>query len=153
MQVRCSSAHYCIILSRTVNKNVSGFMLVFHVKTTYSTWQKLNMDTILISDENYIRQTGCINLCTCHLYFSAKIAGQLSDESCFGLIFGINTLIGTGLQSILTLVLIQTLKLPIASQYYTISGLYMLLASMWLLVWMVNIFKQKQNIQNDIQYS
>ncbi|PZC87308.1 thiamine transporter 2 [Helicoverpa armigera] len=83
---------------------------------------------------------------------SAKIAGQLSDESCFGLIFGINTLVGTGLQSILTLVLIQTLKLPIASQYFAISGLYLLLASVWLLGWMINMCRQKQTINVNNQY-
>ncbi|CAD0195259.1 unnamed protein product [Chrysodeixis includens] len=83
---------------------------------------------------------------------SAKIAGQLSDESCFGLIFGINTLIGTGLQSLLTLILIQTLKLPIDSQYFSVSGLYLLLASIWLLGWMVNMCKQKRNIHNNAQY-
>lgn len=83
---------------------------------------------------------------------SAKIAGQLSDESCFGLIFGINTLIGTGLQSILTLVLIQSLKLPIASQYFAISGLYLLLASTWLLGWMITTCRQKRSINVDNQY-
>lgn len=83
---------------------------------------------------------------------SAKIAGQLSDESCFGLIFGINTLVGTGLQSILTLVLIQSLKLPIASQYYALSGLYLLLASVWLLGWMGNVCRQKRSISVNNQY-
>ncbi|XP_045524880.1 thiamine transporter 2-like isoform X1 [Pieris brassicae] len=77
---------------------------------------------------------------------SAKIASQLSDESCFGLIFGINTLIGTGLQSILTLVLIQTLDLPIHAQYYFISGFFLLLASFWLLGCIIHFFKQKHSI-------
>ncbi|KAL0895427.1 hypothetical protein ABMA27_011550 [Loxostege sticticalis] len=66
---------------------------------------------------------------------SAKIASQLSDESCFGLIFGINTLVGTGLQSLLTLVLIQALQLPVAAQYLSLSGLFLLLAAAWLLGW------------------
>ncbi|KAJ8735012.1 hypothetical protein PYW08_014262 [Mythimna loreyi] len=83
---------------------------------------------------------------------SAKIAGQLSDDSCFGLIFGINTLVGTGLQSILTVVLIQALKLPIASQYFVISGLYLLLASVWLLGWMINVCRQKRSITVNNQY-
>ncbi|KAJ8733805.1 hypothetical protein PYW07_014356 [Mythimna separata] len=83
---------------------------------------------------------------------SAKIAGQLSDDSCFGLIFGINTLVGTGLQSILTVVLIQALKLPIASQYFALSGLYLLLASVWLLGWMVNVCRQKRSISVNNQY-
>ncbi|XP_045488336.1 reduced folate transporter isoform X2 [Pieris rapae] len=77
---------------------------------------------------------------------SAKIASQLSDESCFGLIFGINTVIGTGLQSILTLVLIQTLDLPIQAQYYFISGFFLLLASLWLLGCTIYFFKQKHSI-------
>ncbi|GBP16230.1 Thiamine transporter 2 [Eumeta japonica] len=53
---------------------------------------------------------------------SAQVAGQLSDDGCFGLIFGINTLIGTGLQSLLTFVLISenALELPIVSQIYAI---------------------------------
>ncbi|CAG5036403.1 unnamed protein product [Parnassius apollo] len=83
---------------------------------------------------------------------SAKIASQLSDESCFGLIFGINTLIGTGLQSILTAVLIQSLQSHITSQYYSISGLFLLAASCWLLVWMVYNFKQKKSIHINNQY-
>ncbi|CAK1548680.1 unnamed protein product [Leptosia nina] len=77
---------------------------------------------------------------------SAKIASQLSDESCFGLIFGINTLVGTGLQSLLTLILIQTLDLPIHAQYYYLSGFFLLLASVWLLGWMVHVCKQKHSI-------
>lgn len=77
---------------------------------------------------------------------SAKIAGQLSDESCFGLIFGINTLVGTALQSIMTAVMIQALTLSIHSQYYTISGLFLLLASFWLLGWMFNSCRQKHRI-------
>ncbi|XP_068628496.1 thiamine transporter 1-like [Battus philenor] len=78
---------------------------------------------------------------------SAKIASQLSDESCFGLIFGINTLIGTGLQSILTAILIQGLHLPITSQYYSLSGLFLLAASCWILVWAVKNCAQKKSIQ------
>ncbi|CAH0722896.1 unnamed protein product, partial [Brenthis ino] len=77
---------------------------------------------------------------------SAKIAGQLSDDSCFGLIFGINTLLGTGLQSLLTLILIQTLALDITAQYFTISGLFLFLASFWLLGWIVQVFRQKESI-------
>ncbi|XP_013168220.1 PREDICTED: thiamine transporter 1-like [Papilio xuthus] len=83
---------------------------------------------------------------------SAKIASQLSDESCFGLIFGINTLIGTALQSILTAVLIQSLHLPITSQYYAISGLFLLTASGWLFGWLINSVKQKKNISINNQY-
>ncbi|XP_069365887.1 thiamine transporter 2-like [Maniola hyperantus] len=83
---------------------------------------------------------------------SAKIASQLTDESCFGLIFGINTLMGTGLQSLLTLILIQTIKLPITAQYFTISGLYLLLASAWLLGWMVHLYKQNKSINVTNQY-
>ncbi|KAJ2943936.1 hypothetical protein O0L34_g8258 [Tuta absoluta] len=78
---------------------------------------------------------------------SAKIAGQLSDESCFGLIFGINTLIGTSLQSILTLVLIQVLNLRIEAQYYALSGLFILLASLWALGCFIRMFKQKRSVE------
>ncbi|KAM3958259.1 thiamine transporter 1-like [Aphomia sociella] len=83
---------------------------------------------------------------------SAKIASQLSDESCFGLIFGINTLIGTGLQSILTLILIQTLMLDIATQYYVISGLFLVLAVIWMLGWTINLCRQKQSLNIGEQY-
>ncbi|CAH2262346.1 jg26879 [Pararge aegeria aegeria] len=83
---------------------------------------------------------------------SAKIASQLTDESCFGLIFGINTLVGTGLQSILTLILIQTMKLPITAQYFTISGLFLVLASAWLLGWIVHLYKQNKSINITNQY-
>ncbi|CAG9576131.1 unnamed protein product [Danaus chrysippus] len=75
---------------------------------------------------------------------SAKIACQLTDESCFGLIFGINTLVGTGLQSILTIVLIQSLSLNITSQYFSISGLFIILAAIWILGLMLNGCKQKR---------
>ncbi|XP_063835507.1 thiamine transporter 2-like [Ostrinia nubilalis] len=67
---------------------------------------------------------------------SAKIAGQLTDESCFGLIFGINTLFGTGLQALLTLTLVQSLTLPIADQYLVLSVMWLILALMWLLGWL-----------------
>lgn len=77
---------------------------------------------------------------------SAQIASQLSDDSCFGLIFGISTLLGTGLQSILTLILIQTLDLSITTQYYSVSGLYMLLAICWLLGWIINMYRQKHSL-------
>ncbi|XP_026485120.2 reduced folate transporter-like [Vanessa tameamea] len=83
---------------------------------------------------------------------SAKIAGQLSDDSCFGLIFGINTLLGTGLQSLLTLILIQTLTLPITAQYFTLSGLFLVLASIWMLGWIVNVCKQTKSINVTNQY-
>ncbi|CAH0406151.1 unnamed protein product [Chilo suppressalis] len=75
---------------------------------------------------------------------SAKIAAQLTDESCFGLIFGINTLIGTGLQSLLTLILIQSLRMSIASQYYVLSGLFLIFAAGWLLGWIIQKCKQKK---------
>ncbi|CAG4921256.1 unnamed protein product [Colias eurytheme] len=98
----------------------------------------------------FVSYAGYIVMCILYHYTitlaSAKIASQLSDESCFGLIFGINTLIGTGLQSLLTLILIQTLELPIYSQYYCISALYLLLASFWLLGWIVQLCKQKNSI-------
>ncbi|XP_049887830.1 reduced folate transporter-like isoform X2 [Pectinophora gossypiella] len=77
---------------------------------------------------------------------SAKIASQLSDDSCFGLIFGINTLVGTGLQSILTLVLIQSLMLPVASQYYALSGLFTFLATIWIVGCIMHVYRQKQSI-------
>ncbi|KAJ0181384.1 hypothetical protein K1T71_003469 [Dendrolimus kikuchii] len=99
---------------------------------------------VLVSYAGYI-VTGLLFHYTITLA-SAKIASQLSDESCFGLIFGISTLLGTGLQSILTLVLIQTLELSITAQYYSVSGLYMLLASCWLLGWMVHMCRQKKNL-------
>ncbi|XP_072935632.1 thiamine transporter 1-like [Epargyreus clarus] len=83
---------------------------------------------------------------------SAKIAGQLCDDSCFGLIFGINTLLGTGLQSILTLILIQTLELSIYTQYYSLSALYLVLAVCWLLGWTVHTCKQKQSVNINNQY-
>ncbi|XP_026764019.2 folate transporter 1-like [Galleria mellonella] len=83
---------------------------------------------------------------------SAKIAGQLSDESCFGLIFGINTLLGTGLQSILTLVLIQTLVLDISTQYYVISGLFLFLAAIWIIGWSINLCRQRKSIHISNQY-
>ncbi|XP_060810537.1 thiamine transporter 1-like [Amyelois transitella] len=77
---------------------------------------------------------------------SAKIASQLCDESCFGLIFGINTLLGTGLQSILTAVLIQALVLSISAQYYVISVMFLVLACGWLLGWVVNLCRQIQTV-------
>ncbi|XP_026324202.1 thiamine transporter 1-like [Hyposmocoma kahamanoa] len=80
---------------------------------------------------------------------SAKLASQLTDDSCFGLIFGINTLIGTGLQSILTLVLIQSLQLDISTQYYAISVLYLVLACAWLVGWMVQVCRLKNSINID----
>ncbi|XP_050350234.1 thiamine transporter 2-like [Nymphalis io] len=83
---------------------------------------------------------------------SAKIAGQLSDDSCFGLIFGINTLLGTGLQSLLTLILIQTITLPIIAQYFTLSSLFLVLSSVWMLGWMVHICRQTKSINVTNQY-
>ncbi|XP_059048970.1 thiamine transporter 1-like [Achroia grisella] len=83
---------------------------------------------------------------------SAKIAGQLSDESCFGLIFGINTLLGTGFQAILTLVLIQSLVLDISTQYFVISGLFLVLAAVWMVGWTINQCKKRQNIVINNQY-
>ncbi|XP_053600898.1 reduced folate transporter-like [Plodia interpunctella] len=83
---------------------------------------------------------------------SAKIASQLCDESCFGLIFGINTLLGTGLQSILTAVLIQSLVLSIYSQYYVISGLLVVLAIFWLLGWIMNSCRQMETVNINSQF-
>ncbi|XP_063547420.1 folate transporter 1-like isoform X2 [Cydia strobilella] len=64
---------------------------------------------------------------------SAKIASQLSDESCFGLIFGINMFVGAVLQSLLTLVLNQALALQPDVMYAALGALYLLLAAGWLL--------------------
>ncbi|KAG6447998.1 reduced folate transporter [Manduca sexta] len=98
----------------------------------------------------YVSYAGYIVMGTLYHYTitlaSAKIADQLSDESCFGLIFGINTLLGTGLQSLLTYVLIQNLDVSIYSQYYSLSGLFLLLASLWILGWMAHMCRQKQSI-------
>lgn len=77
---------------------------------------------------------------------SAKIASQLSDESCFGLIFGINTLIGTALQSFLTFILISetVLGLSIPLQYFVMSGLYMCLSVIWFVGWIAVYFRRKR---------
>ncbi|KAI8430246.1 hypothetical protein MSG28_000584 [Choristoneura fumiferana] len=77
---------------------------------------------------------------------SAKIAAQLSDESCFGLIFGINTFIGTVMQSLLTLILNQTLKLSTASVYFVLSGCYLFLSLFWLLGWIFVLYNQKRKV-------
>ncbi|CAH2099563.1 unnamed protein product [Euphydryas editha] len=83
---------------------------------------------------------------------SAKIAGQLSDDSCFGLIFGINTLLGTGLQSLLTLIMIQSLTLHITTQYFTLSGLFIILALLWMFGWIVQVCRQNKSINVTNQY-
>ncbi|KAG7304249.1 hypothetical protein JYU34_011187 [Plutella xylostella] len=77
---------------------------------------------------------------------STKIASQLSDESCFGLIFGINTFLGTALQSLLTFIMINHLSLSIVSQYFVISGLFIILATLWFLIWAVQACKKKQTV-------
>lgn len=51
------------------------------------------------------------------LIFSAQIAHKLVDDSCFGLIFGINTFVALIMQSILTAIVINGLKLGIRDQY------------------------------------
>ncbi|KAL4707642.1 hypothetical protein ACJJTC_006992 [Scirpophaga incertulas] len=90
----------------------------------------------------YVSYAGYIVMGTLFQYnitlASSKIASQMIDESCFGLIFGINTLIGTGLQSLLTLILIQKLELSIFIQYFVISGLLLVLAIIWLLGDIIN---------------
>ncbi|CAB3221005.1 unnamed protein product [Arctia plantaginis] len=101
-------------------------------------------NNVFVSYAGYIIM-GCLFHYTITLA-SAKIAGQLSDESCFGLIFGINTLIGTGLQSILTFLMIQTMMLDIYAQYYIVSGLFAILSSAWLLGWTVNMLRQKKGV-------
>ncbi|XP_045453924.1 thiamine transporter 1-like [Melitaea cinxia] len=83
---------------------------------------------------------------------SAKIAGQLSDDSCFGLIFGINTLLGTGLQSLLTLVMIQSLTLHITAQYFTLSFLLIIQAGLWMFGWVVQLCRQNKSINVTNQY-
>ncbi|XP_063634157.1 thiamine transporter 2-like [Cydia splendana] len=75
---------------------------------------------------------------------SAKIASQLTDESCFGLIFGINMFVGAVLQSLLTLVLNQALALQADAMYAALGALYLLLAAGWLLGWAAHTCRQKK---------
>ncbi|XP_075981330.1 thiamine transporter 2-like [Anticarsia gemmatalis] len=109
------------------------------------------LNDVWVSYVGYIVM-GCLYHYTITLA-SAKIASQLSDESCFGLIFGINTLVGTALQSIMMFVLMQTLELNVAVMYYVISGLFVVLATVWLLGWAIITFTQRQAVDSNSQYS
>ncbi|XP_048005784.1 thiamine transporter 2-like isoform X2 [Leguminivora glycinivorella] len=71
---------------------------------------------------------------------SAKIASQLSDESCFGLVFGMNMFLGAVLQSLLTLALNQALTPPV--MYAVLGALYLLLAAAWLAGWAAHACRQ-----------
>ncbi|XP_028037691.1 thiamine transporter 2-like [Bombyx mandarina] len=81
---------------------------------------------------------------------SSKIASQLIDDSCFGLIFGINTLLGVALQSLLTYILLQNLEFHITTHYYIVSGLFITLATCWLVGWILHIaHNKKQNVNSN----
>lgn len=73
---------------------------------------------------------------------SAEVAKNLIDD-CFGLIFGINTLVAVGFQTVLTLVVVSGLGLTISQQFLIYGFLYVFLGLVYFFGLIYEVYRRK----------
>lgn len=74
---------------------------------------------------------------------SAEVAQHL-EEDCFGLVFGINTLLALVLQTLLTLLVVseQGFALSVVDQYTMLGILFFVLAAFYFAALVINLFRR-----------
>ncbi|XP_077296296.1 thiamine transporter 1-like [Arctopsyche grandis] len=84
---------------------------------------------------------------------SSQIAHNLVYDSCFGLIFGINTLIALIIQSLLTLIIISDhgLALDIRSQYRAYAVYYVILSIIGITSWFITCYLERKTTPEEDQ--
>jgi len=76
---------------------------------------------------------------------SFEVAKCISEDS-HGLIFGVNIFLALLMQSLLTLVVVNTLTLDIRQQFYIYGGYFMLLAILYIALGIINILRYRRSI-------
>ncbi|XP_014475852.1 PREDICTED: thiamine transporter 1-like [Dinoponera quadriceps] len=75
---------------------------------------------------------------------SFEVAKYICEDS-YGLIFGVNIFVALVAQSLLTLIVVNTLMLDIRWQYFIYGGYFVILGFMYLLLGILNIMKYYQS--------
>nr|XP_012222669.1 PREDICTED: thiamine transporter 2-like [Linepithema humile] len=78
---------------------------------------------------------------------SFEVAKCISEDS-YGLIFGVNTFFALLAQSLLTLVVVNTLLLDIRQQFFVYGGYFVILAVVYVIMGIINIVQHRRSDKN-----
>ncbi|TGZ53322.1 thiamine transporter 1-like [Temnothorax longispinosus] len=80
---------------------------------------------------------------------SFEVAKCISEDS-HGLIFGVNIFLALLMQSLLTLIVVNTIMLDIRQQFYVYGGYFMVLAVIYIVLSIINVLRYRRDM-NHIQ--